>query len=85
MMNFKMKRLKFLKNLVDEAAKTLPQRNKKKKTRKDELGLSKAKAHEKTLSHITPKKGEDDVSVGSLRKLLQLPKNIMKKKKFLNQ
>jgi hypothetical protein len=54
-MNFKMKKLKFLKNLVDEATKTPPRKNKK-KTRKDELGLNKAKAHEKFFPILLEKK-----------------------------
>jgi len=73
-----------LKNLLEEAVKAHPWKNKKKKIRKDEVGLSKAKARERTPSHIVRKKGEDDVNVGSLGKLSRLFKKIMKRKKFLN-
>jgi hypothetical protein len=44
-------------------------KSKKKKTRNDEVGLNKDKAHEKTPSPIARKKGEDDMNVGSPRKL----------------
>jgi len=46
-------------------AQPIPQKFKKKKTRKDEAGLSKAKAHEKTPSLIKQRKGMDEVNMGS--------------------
>ncbi len=48
------------------------------------MGLGKAKARERTPSHIVRKKGKDDVNVGSPGKLSELLKKIMKRKKFLN-
>ncbi len=44
------------------------------------MGLSKAKARERTPSHIVRKKGEDDVNVGSPGKHSRLLKKIMKGK-----
>jgi hypothetical protein len=52
-------------DLVEEVAQPIPQKFKKKKTRKDEVGLSKAKAHEKTPSFIKQRKGVDETNVGS--------------------
>ncbi|CAK9215101.1 unnamed protein product [Sphagnum troendelagicum] len=54
-----------LMDLVEEVAQPIPQKIKKKKTRKDEVGLSKAKAHEKTPSFIKQTKGVDEMNVGS--------------------
>ncbi len=60
-----------LKEYMEEAAKPAPQiTKKKKKIRKDEMGLSKAKAYERTPSHVKQRKGRDKVIVGSLVKTL---------------
>ncbi len=72
-----------LRDLVEEAAKAPPQKTKKKKTRKDEASLN--KAHERILSFVTRRRGEDEVKVGYVQKLPQFPKRIKGKKKFLNQ
>jgi hypothetical protein len=74
-----------LKDLVEEAIKHVSRKSKKKKMGKDEVGSSKAKAHERTLSPIKQRKGLDKVSVGSP---VKTPHNSLKAKgegKFLNQ
>jgi hypothetical protein len=62
-----------LKDLVEEAIEHIPRKSKKKKMGKDEVGSSKAKAHERTPSPIKQKKGMDEVSVGSLVKTPTIP------------
>jgi hypothetical protein len=57
-----------LRDLVEEAAKSPPQKTEKKKTGKDEVGLNKAKSHEKTRSLVKQRKGEGEVNVGSSTK-----------------
>jgi hypothetical protein len=59
---------KNLKDLVKEVEQHVPQKFKNKKTRKDEVGPSKAKAHEKTPCLVKQRKGMDEVNVGSLVK-----------------
>jgi hypothetical protein len=58
---------------VEEAIEHIPRKSKKKKMGKDEVGSSKAKAHERTPSPIKQKKGMDEVSVGSLVKTPTIP------------
>jgi hypothetical protein len=62
-----------LKDLVEEAVKHVSRKSKHKKMGKDEIGSSKAKAHERTLSLIKQRKGMDEVNVGSLVKTPTTP------------
>jgi hypothetical protein len=59
-----------LKDLVEKVAQLAPWKFKKKKTRKDEVSSSKAKAHERTPSFVKQRKGMDEVSMGSPIKTL---------------
>jgi hypothetical protein len=70
-----------LKEYVEEVVKLVPQKPKKKKTWKDDAGLNKAKDHERTPSFIKQKKGEDEVSMGSLVKTLVALKKYKGKEK----
>jgi glycerophosphoryl diester phosphodiesterase len=71
-----------LKEYVEEVVKFAPQKPKKKKTGKDEVGLNKAKDHERTFSPIKQKKGEDEMSMGSLAKTLVALKKYKGKENF---
>jgi hypothetical protein len=52
-------------DLVEEVVEPIPQNSKKKKMRKDEMGLSKTRAHGKTPPPIKQRKGVDEMSMGS--------------------
>jgi hypothetical protein len=74
-----------LRDLVEEASNPPPQKTNKKKTRKDEAASSKAKSHERTPSLVNQRKGEGEVSMGSLTKIPMAPRKHKGRKKFLNQ
>ncbi|CAM6029423.1 unnamed protein product [Sphagnum balticum] len=57
-----------LKEYVEEVVKLVPQKPKKKKTWKDEVGLNKAKDHERTLSPIKQKKEKTNAPSGGFAK-----------------
>lgn len=59
--------------MEEEVAQPAPQKSKKKKTRKDEVGPNQKKAHERTLSLVKKRKGVDEVSVGSPIKTFTTP------------
>jgi hypothetical protein len=70
-----------LREYVEEVVKLVPQKLKKKKTWKDEVGLNKAKDDERTPSPIKQKKGKYKVSMGSLVKTLPTLKKYKGKEK----
>jgi hypothetical protein len=72
-----------LKELVEETTQPTPQKSKKKKTRNDEMGPSKAKAHERTPYPIKQRKGVDEVNVSSSAKTPTTPKKHKGKEKVL--
>jgi hypothetical protein len=67
-----------LKDSLEEVAKLLPRKTKKKKMGKDEAGLSKTKAHER-IPFVAQRKGEDEVNVSSLVKTPMAPKKNKRK------
>ncbi len=70
---------------MEEVVEHAPRKFKKKKMGKDEVGLSKARAYERTPSPLKQRKGVDKVNMGSPMKTPQLLKSKRGKKKFLNQ
>ncbi len=71
-----------LKDLVEEAVEPTQRKCKKKKTRKDEAGPSKARAHDRTPSLVKQRKGVDEVSVDSPMKTPTTPQKQKGKEKI---